>query len=116
MELMAVLSLVSSGPTYLGHLGKLPKAGVPDAGDIQKLHLLVAAKTGCGPRHQIEDEGQEALHPFTSWPTAFSRCQDCGVSQFANVPSQQVARLPHATLLPSSIATPLLATQITGQL
>lgn len=24
----------------LGHLGKLPKAGVPDAGDIQKLHLL----------------------------------------------------------------------------
>ena len=77
-------------PIYLGHLGKLPKAGVPDAGDIQKLHLLVAAKTGCGLRHQIEDEEQEALHPFTSWPTAFSRCQDYGVSQTATFPSQQV--------------------------
>lgn len=36
------------GSTNLGHLGKLPKAGVPDAGDIQKFHLLEGAMKGCG--------------------------------------------------------------------
>lgn len=36
--------LAAPGPTYLGNLGKLPKAGVPDAGDIQKLHLLGGAQ------------------------------------------------------------------------
>lgn len=39
-----MLGLNCTGPTYLGNLGKLPKAGVPDAGDIQKLHLLEGAR------------------------------------------------------------------------
>lgn len=40
------LQLVATWPTYLGHLGKLPKAGVPDAGDIQEFHLLGGAEKG----------------------------------------------------------------------
>lgn len=48
------------GPTYLGNLGKLPKAGVPDTGDIQKLHLLEGARWE--QRNVDKEQGGGSFH------------------------------------------------------
>lgn len=90
VELVAMLSLGCYW-AHLGYLGKLPKAGVPDAGDIQKLHLLEGregydTKVRSGTKSR-EEGASIPPHVLANCPVLMPRL--CGIARTPTFPSQR---------------------------